>query len=337
MTPAELISSLQPASEAPAEGTPEVPAEVIEDIPVDKFFTALNTVSGGAVKDRETFNRLLGDAGRIPQLQQRLNELEAQSRISPFASPLTERINAMAREGRTPADLASFMQLSTLDVNNLPKLDAIQRHYQLSKPGWTPDDLLGLIENDLGFDPATPADELTNRQRAVLQTKHEEAVSGLKKQQVSAENPEAVAAAQAMRQRNDHTVNTWKEVVPSLAAEQQITLPVADGVQAPFTYKPSPEAIKAAQKMVMNEIADNPHLYPPTMETGQEIQRVYQQFIALADQQRRDETLARHAYAQGLEAGLQRTSGNQAAITRQVGQPQQMPKSADVPYGHLLR
>lgn len=340
MTADQLIQSLQPVGEAPTEATTDQPVEAIADIPADKFFAGLDTLSGGTVKDRETFNRVIQDAGRIGDLQQRLNAMESQAKISPFATPMVERINNMQREGRSAADIAAFVQLSTLEVDKLPALDAIQRHYQMSKsgPGWTEDLIKGQIANDLGFDLDTDEADLTIRQRARLHEKHEEAVAGLKKQQVSAENPEAVQAAQVVRQRHEQTVGGWKEVIPSLAAEHKITGKVADDVETSLNYKPSPEAISAAQAMVLQTVASNPDAFPLNKQTAEQLQGLYQQFIALTDQARRDETLFRHAYAQGMEFAMQRSSGNGSAIQRPQAQQQTIPAQSDgIPYAHLLR
>jgi len=322
---AALIQSLQPTGEAPVVTTEEAPVDLIADVPADKFFAGLDTLSGGLVKDRETFKRVTDEASRASTLQQRLNELEARQQISPFHTPLAERINQLAGEGRSPQEILQFVELNSLDLTKLDPIEAIRRNLALSKPGWDADKIDGLIEQTLGFDPSEEGVDLSKRQKAALQDNYEQAIEGLKKHQVAAENPAAVEAAKQAQADHARIVDTWQQVIPTLQVVAPIVLAVADDTQTTLTFQPDPRIIAEAQKEVLEIIQSQPDQYKTNPAIAAEVQRWVMDTVAFKERARREETIARHAYAEGLQAALQRTNSNGAPLTRIQGQQQQVP------------
>ena len=84
----------------------------------------------------------------------------------------------------------------------------------------------------------------------------------------------------------------------------------------------------------MADIAANPHQFPPNEQSAQAIAQIYQNYVFLADMERALGTVHRNGYAKGVEAAMQRTSGNNVVLQRPAGQQQHVLKpnsSGDMP------
>lgn len=318
---AALVQSVTGQGPAPTE--PEPAAEVVAGVPVDQFTKAISELSGGTVKDVETFKRVTQDVGQLTTLQARLQELEAKAALSPYHSPFTEKIDAMVREGRAIADVQKFVELNALDLKTLSPVDALRRQYALDRPGYTPEQLDGLIERDLGFDPTES--DLSNKQTGILREKTDQAIAALQGMQVATENPAAIQAAREAQERAHQVVSVWQQVLPQLPVDQKISVPMAEGVTTDLTFKPSAEAVNVARESVMAMVQQNPAAFPPTEETAKALSLMFNNFVSLADQARRDEAIARDAHARATQAALQRVSGNGAALNRPAGTQQTIP------------
>lgn len=329
LPPVDVASLIRAGSgEVPAPAEPAPAAEAIGGIPREQFFTALTDFSGGAVKDHDTFTQTIQAAGRARELEQRVAELDGKLKLPKFHDSIAERVNSMRSAGHSTAEIRQFLELSDLDLTKIDPLEAIRRHYSLTKTGYTPDEINLLIEQDLGFDPNDTETELTGRQKLNLKERSKEAIQALQAQQVSAENPEAVQRARQAQAVAEHTVKTWERVLPGFPAETKWSLPLDKEQTTELQFKPSPEAVELARAATMQDIANAPHNFPPVEETSQRIAQIYQNYLFLADMQSALETVSRNAYAKGVEFVMQKNSGNGAVLQRPMGVQQQINPNA---------
>ncbi len=325
-------------------GTGEVPApveiapaaEAIGGIPREQFFTALTDFSGGAVKDHDTFTQTIQAAGRARELEQKVAELDGKLKLPKFHDSIAERVNSMRSAGHSTAEIRQFLELSDLDLTKIDPLEAIRRHYSLTKTGYTPDEIAAAIERDLGFDPSDTETELSKMQKLNLKERSEAAVEALRAQQVSAENPEAVQRARQAQAVAEHTVKTWQQVLPGFSTDAKWVLPTTENETAEVAYKPSPEAIEMARTSVMQIIANDPQGFPPNEQTAQTVAQLYQNLVFSADMDRALGTVHRNGYAKGREDAMKQYSGNGALLQRVVGQQQQINPNAGKPEFSLL-
>ena len=319
LSPQDLINSLNP-SEAPVTGNdqPAVP-ETIGGIPRDQFLGALKEV-GVEVPDVNLLKEWQSASGQVGTLQKQVQEMEARLKLDPYHSPLSRSIDTMLREGKTAADIKSFVELATLQVDQLSPVDAITRHYALSKPGYTPEQIDALIERDLGFNPKSE-EALTALQEVTLLEKKDAALAFLKQQQVSTENPEAVAAARAQQESAQRVVETWNAVIPSLKPNFKTEFAAGEN-KVEFEFQPSSEALEFARKAIAQEVAANPLAYPPNTETAKALQSMMENMVIISDPQSYRNAVFQHAYAVATQEAAQRYSGNGAPLQRNNGQQQ---------------
>ena len=317
----ELIQSDQGGAPGTEDQVPV--AEEIAGIPKDQFYNALRAEFGEDATV-EALKSSRKDAGRASQLEQKIREYEANAKISPYANPAVERINNLMKEGKGIQDVAKYLELSSLDLTTMQPIEAIRRHYALNQPGIPAELIDGLIENDLGFDPSDPEAELTSAQKASLWKKQQDAVSFLKDQQLSADNPQAVQAAQEQQQIAQRNVQTWSEVIPTMKLDQKFEFQVNDQV-IELQYQPSAGAVEQARQMAIATIAGNPLAFPATREQSPIIKDMIDKFLLITDAEKIKDAIFKHAYATATEEVTQRLSGNKAALNRPQPQQQQIP------------
>lgn len=321
----ELIQSLQP-SEAPVteQGTP--PADdKIGGIERAQLLGALKEI-GVEVPDIDVLRTRYEAAGQVDSLRTQLQQLEAKSKLSPYHTPLSEAVDRMTREGKTPADIMKFVELSSLEVDKLDPIESIQRHYEMTKPGYTKEQVQALIARDLGFDP-NGGEELSALETATLKERQEAANAFLKQQQASASNPEAVQQAQQRQQTAESYLETWNKVIPMLAPNADFKVKIEDQEIA-FGYKPSSEALEAARKAIAETVAANPLAFPPSKDTAASLQEMMEQVLFIADRPRYLEAMANHYYSVATAEAAKRYSGNGAPLVRNNGSPQTVPNAS---------
>lgn len=321
-TAEQIINSLNPSEAQGQAAAPDAAVETIGGVSREQFLGALKEV-GIEVPDVNVLKQRYEASGQVDSLRTQLQEFEAKSKISPYYSPLTESIDKMQREGKGVAEIKQFVELATLDLSSLSPVDAITRHYTLTKPGYTPDQINALIERDLGFDP-TQEDELTSLQSATLKERQEVANTYLKAQQVQAENPEAVASARMQQETASRIVETWKGVIPTLKPNTSYNFTIGEE-QIGFDFQPSSEALDIARNAVAQAISANPLGYIPNAENAKALQEMMEGALILADLPRFREALANHMHDVATKAAVQRYSGNGAPLNRNNGLPQVVP------------
>lgn len=338
MTPDQLIQSLNGGAPAGDGAPPAGELDAIGGVPREQFFTALGEFTGGKVNNPDVFNQTLEAAGRAPELENKVRDYEARLAISPWHSDLSKRVDELLREGKAPREVMQFIELSDLKLDTIEPLDAIRRHYTLSKPGFTSEQRDALIQRDLGFDPDS-GEDLTPLQQATLLEKKGEATAFLAQQQVSAQNPQAAEAARVQQERNQGVVETWTRVIPTLKSEQKWEFQVNPETKLDFAYQPSAGAAEAARQAVLETVRANPGSFPPTTETAQQLQGMYNQFLVMADFEALSNAMYADAYAKAQQAALQRVSGNGTVLERPNGGQQHIPQSINHGYvpGSLLK
>ena len=316
----ELLNGLSQPSEAPVE-TPPAPVE--GEVSEADFLAQASRFLGSEFSSLSDIQTRIQAFGQMPTLQQELEQLRAQVAAPKFYSPLSESVDKMLREGTDADTVKQFVELSLIDVDKLDPLDRIRRQYALEKPGYTSEEREALIERDLGFDPKQQ-DELGILQTATLKERSEAAATFLKSRQVSAGNPEAVAAAQAREAQAQQYSNVWKEVLPSLAPETKYKFQV-DDQEFDLGYQPSSEALATARKAIEMSIQANPLAFAPTQDMARSIQDSLTKAVILADLPRFMNALFQHGFSEATKAAAQKYGSNGAPLQQELGRQQTVP------------
>lgn len=321
MSADQILQSMSPG-EAPV--ADPAPPPVFGGIPAEQFLGAAKEFFGAEFQSPEELRQRFQSAGQLPELQTKLQEMQSQLNQPKYYSPLSEAFDQKIREGVDPNTLKQFVELSLLEVDKLEPVDAIRRHYALTKPGFTQEERDALIARELGFDPTGEHDQLSALDTATLKERSSAAIEYLKQQQVSANNPAAVEAARQQQQLAANYTQVWNDVIPKLKPNTAFQFSVGEE-KVGFEYQPSGEALEIARRAVQQEIQRNPLAYQPSQQNAEGLQKMMEQAVFLADLPRMLEALANHAYAEATKAAVARYSSNGAPINRQVGEPQIVP------------
>ena len=290
----DALSIVAPAPDQ----TPAPPPEKFGEVPADQFFQALESATG--VKSLDDIKAAMEARSRLPELQTKLTEYEAKQAISPFANPLSEKINEAFRSGADLNTVERMIYLNKIDLQSVGDMEAIKIAKGLEKPGFTSEELDVLIERELGFDPAD-YDADNARHRVALRELSERAKSVIQDQRVNFDNPEEKAKMEAISQQNARVVDAWgKTVLPSIAQATKVPISVKDeanGIDYAFEFQPPADAMQQAMQATMQTIQSNPAAFPLNQATAGEVQQLVKGFLMMFHGDKIMESIARDAYA----------------------------------------
>lgn len=253
-----LLAQVQPST-LPGEGAvqqAEVP-QTIGDLPIEQFQKALETFTGGAVKDPAQIKSYITAAAERDQFASKIREYEAKQSISPYASPLAEKVNAMLASGAQLPEVQRFIEMQSLDVETMSGTDAYKRQLSLKYPTLNAQQIDLLVQDEFGLN--VEEGEQPN-QVALLKLEKAglDAKEFLRQQKVAAENPQALQQRQQAEAQMSQLRNGWSQVVGKVA--QNFSRDIRqkfDDSEYSFAYKYSPEALNAATQMAVEQAVVN--------------------------------------------------------------------------------
>ena len=307
-SPEEILGAL--AGDTPA---PETPTEKIGEFDATQFAEALKIASGGKFADVATLNTAAEAMERVRTYEQKIQEYEANSKVSPFANDLVAKINDLLSQGGDLKAVERLVKLSAIDPQQMAGPDAIRMQLQMQNPDYTADEIDALIEQKLGFDiKEYNESEAAAAQRVALKTAQKEALAFLAEQRASAENPSARAAAEQRQQLVQQTVGVWNDVLPTIVEKFTVNVGFKDdaqGIDYNLAYNADAEAKQMAAAATMEAIKQYPEMFPANRDTLPKIQDLYQRYLVMEAWPKMAETLIRDAYSKAVEVAAQKNAG----------------------------
>lgn len=291
----------------------------IGDLPIEQFQQALEAFTGGAVKDPAQIKSYITAAAERDQFASKLREFEAKSQVSPFASPLAEKVNQMLSSGAQLPEIRRFIEMQSLDVETMSGTDAYKCQLSIKYPTLNAQQIDLLVQDEFGLnveEGETPNPvALLKLERAGLDAKE-----FLRQQKVAAENPQALqqkqqAEAQALQLRNG-----WSQVVGKVTQDfsRDIRQKFDDGDYS-FKYKYSQEALDAATKMAVEQAVAN-KIPLDHNGYGQVVDFIHKMATAI-DFEKLQTALLSDAFAKARIQVTQSTAGGPPPPVRQAAPP----------------
>lgn len=191
-------------------GAPD--AATNEGIPQDKFFAELQKYTGEEVRDPSLFKARWAASAQVPELQNRLRELELQTQQDPFASPLVKKLNELASKGAKEDELYQFMNMQRINPDVMDEKEARRHQLSYQHPSLSPQEVDALVEREFARDAENPDYALIAEQKM----KGEEARKFLRELKVAAENPAAVQQRQMADAQAAKATEAWNMVLSSM-------------------------------------------------------------------------------------------------------------------------
>jgi hypothetical protein len=223
----DFIKSVQSPVET-TDTTPQIP-EQIGEIPSDQFFSGMNSLTEGQVKDYQGFQELLGLRDKYSDLEKKNREYEAQSKINPFASDLSKEINDMLGRGADQKELVHFLKLQSMDIDSMSDRDAILAVQRMELKGKLNDkDLEDWYDKTYGSPDED--EELTGAQKYQIVMAAQEAKQKLQGFKKDSGEPEAVRQSREREATFKSNYGFWHEVIEgTIAAKENLSLSVGIG------------------------------------------------------------------------------------------------------------
>jgi len=240
-TPAGTEPAGELSLELPEGVDPQRLNEALQKIGVEDYTKLPGTLQAarGYQKELEELR------GKYSEAARRAASLEANAKLSPFANPLVERINEYFQENRSPEEARRFLELHTLDMENLSGEAAYRQMVKMQNPEYTPEMVDRLIEKEFGPIPAEDDPDASTklRQRKLdIDIAGTKAKNWLSEQTASFEDPKKKEQQQLRQQEAERVSRAWGMVANEIAkVESELMFKVNDpkaGGEYFFGYKP---------------------------------------------------------------------------------------------------
>jgi hypothetical protein len=333
----QILASLSAANEQQVVQT-EMPS-AFADVPIDKFQQALKEAVG--VESLDDVKLAMNAQTKLSEYEQRLKEYEAKQAVSPFANPLIEKINQVARNGADLNQIERLIYLNKIDTSQVGDFDAIKIAKGIEKPSYNTEEIDVLIERELGFSPDS-YDETNPAHRVAVRELAEKARTSIQNERVSIENPEAVARAQEAQRQREAIVDGWaNKVLPVVANDIKVPFAMKDenqGIDYQFEFNPSKDQLNQAMQATIATIQANPTAFPLQMDQVDNVKHLVKSFLLMMHGEDIMTSMARDAYAKATLALQQKVAGPppQRPMANIPGiQPQQRKGSGAIPLDAL--
>lgn len=306
-SPEELLSAITQVASQGAPSTPEVPSELIGDIPREQFLNALTTITGGAIKDPAEITQLLGTRQKLTEYERQVQEFQAKAAVSPFADSLVEKLNELALKGASKAELQRFLQYQDIEPQSMDDVTAYRKMLEFQHPTLTQAEITALIDDKFDPDKVTAGDpSVTGR----LKMESAQARTFLNDLKVQSQTPESVQSRQQQQQQQQRFQDGWKQVIDKAAPTIKASFSKQfDGVSAPyqFSHQFSPEALELAKQDAMAWAVAN--RIPFNQDGLAQVQRVMEQQAAAYDRENMVTALADDLWKSAVMVMLKKTAG----------------------------
>lgn len=270
---------------------------------------------------------------RRNEIESRIKEVEAKSKISPYASPLTERIDNMIREGHDLSEVSRFIKKQTFDVNKLTPDDLVREYVKEQNPNFTNEDIDAYFEMEFGFDED---DEASLKKRNLrLKSEALKAKKFFEEQKINLDSwtKEQQSKLSEKKMAQQKTQEAWSDVVERLITPSLSKLPVSIESND-FNYSIDIPVSEDIVGQVRNLIAQqNLSGIPLTQDGLKQVQDLAKQLTFIQHKDSIMEAIARDAYAKGRKAAIEETSGRSPLAPARGRGP--MVKPGQVPRGFI--
>jgi hypothetical protein len=144
-----------------------------------------------------------------------------------FANPFVEKINKMFIEGKSNTDIAAFLRINSMDVDNMDPSTAVVERIKLEHPSLTPQEVDYYLEDKYGKIPAPGTegyDEAVGRIQSRMKVDGLEAKNWLKDQMASFSDPEAEARRNQLAQQRQQLQASWGHHVSQMTTPENLKL-----------------------------------------------------------------------------------------------------------------
>lgn len=298
--------------------TPEPPPEKYGEVPANQFIAALETFSAGAIKSPADIKALMADRQRVQEYQGKIAEFEAKSQVSPYASPLVQKINELAASGASVAEMQKYLQYQSIDPQALSDADAYRKQMEFKYPMLTNEQITAMIDEQFNPDQVAEGNPLVTAKFKVAAT---EARNYLQTLKVQSEQPESMQARMQQEQQLRHIQTEWGKVIDKAGNNLKgVFAQKFDDFEYNYTHQYSPEAINLAKQDALAWASAN--RIPFTQEGLQKVMSVMEQQAAGYDRNNLQQKLAQDLYTKARLASLKQTAG---------GPPPQIPGASVQP------
>ncbi len=320
----QQVDALLQQVTAPAPGgegatTPAAPPATIGDVPFEQFSKALETFTGGAVKNPNDISKYLQAAQERDTYAAKIRDFEAKASVSPYASDLVKKVDEMVRSGAKTQEVQRFIEMQSWDVDQMSPADAYKRQLSLKYPGLAPDKIELLVQDEFGLNVGE--DEQPNPVAlAKLERAGMDAKAFLQQQKVAAENPQAVLQRQQFEQQANQLRAGWSQIVGKVSQNlaRDIKQKVDDG-EYTFQYKYPQEVLAQASQMAIEQAVANK--IPLDQNGYQQVVDFVHTMATALDFQNLQTALLSDAFASAKMAAIKSTSGPAAPVARQAPPP----------------
>lgn len=213
----------------------------------DSWTKHLVEATGGKVSTIEDLNRLMEQSSQLTPLQARVQELEAQSKLSPFVNDFVRDANEFFKQGGTPDEYYRLIEFSKIKVDDQSDLDVIRTKYQFENPGLDNSGIDALIKKDIGDFDGEAREEggekvVNPAVKAELYRQGRAAREWVKGQQSKFATPQAALQSKTDAAREQALNDQWGSLVQySVGSMDKLDLKV-DGVEEGLQF-PVPKEV----------------------------------------------------------------------------------------------
>lgn len=270
---------------------------------------------------------------RRNEVESRLQEAEARLKISPYASPLSERIDKMIREGKDIDSINRFVKNQTFNPESLDTETLVREYIKEQNPNFSKDDIEAYIEMEFGYDED---DDRSIKQRNLkLKSEALKAKKFFEEQKINLDSwtKEQQAKMSEQQQAQKRTQEAWGDVVDKLVVPSLTKMPISiesNDFKYNLEFPVDENVVAQVRNLISQQNLSNVPLNQDGLKQVQDLAR------NLTFIQNRDailESIARDAYAKGRKAAMDETSGR-SPISPARGRPPVV-KPGQVPRGFI--
>lgn len=308
---AALLNELQspPSGDGTAQfAETSAPAESpFGDILPEKFFGALERLSGGFLKSEQDFGVLKAEVEQAKTMRQQFEQLRQQNAKFSNYNPLADKINEILSSGGKMEDVKRFVEVQSINLDALDEKGAYKLKMSLDHPHLTQSEIDALVDDEFGLG----GDEQNMLGLTKLKLRGADAKKAIAEMKVAAENPQAVQQRALQIQRTESLQRAWSGIAESLAGSlaNKVQANFGDGEDYSFEYKYSPEAIEYARQLAIEQAV---HSNVPLDRNGAKDVLEFMQRMATAfDAQKMTTALMNDVWTKAKLAALKSAGGAQ--------------------------
>lgn len=230
----ELEDKLQQPPDTGDQGSDDGDTDIPKD-PPEAWKDVFGALGVEDVEDwdqaRQTFEQYRNRYEKYPTLESQLKEqearakeLEAKTKVSPYANDFSRTIDEMVREGAEPGEIARFVEIQSLNPQEMSDELAIKQMLKLQTPGATDSEIDAYYKQKYGIDQLEEGEQLNSATLFQIKQDATNARNQIKEKKVEVSRVDAVEQRKQMEQRMERLTQNWTEFNEKyLLSDQKIT------------------------------------------------------------------------------------------------------------------